>query len=305
MIHSNLISSKTIIAKVISDLSIPEEKLPISDVREWIMEGLLKIGAIQQYDHKVEVLKLKGHQAKLPCDLYKLGQVAYSQHDDGLWLPMRKTTSSFKVVHDRGRNNPNMLIQDEALIPIVKNLYNLTDDRKALDILNENPNARNTISALLNQYTYNEIPNIGSKHRDGTMYSLDLQYDVKPGYIYTNLPCGYVKISYLAIYTDEEGMPMIPDLESYKEAIFWYVAMKMMYPKYLKGELNQNQYSDLRRSWAYYRQQAYAEAMSPDEGDMASLINDWNKLYPEINERKNFYSTLGQEQVIYNQSYSI
>lgn len=303
MIHNNLISSKTIIAKVISDLSIPEEKLPISDVREWIMEGLLKIGAVQQYEHKIDTLKIKQHQAKLPCDLYRLGQVAFSLHNDGIWLPMRKATSSFSVVHDKGCKDPCMLIQDEGLLPIVKNLYNLNDDKLALEILNNNPNTRQTLSALLNQYTFNKPQGISSRHKDGTMYSLDLQYDTKPGYIYTNLPCGYVKISYSAIYTDEEGMPMIPDLESYKEAIFWYVAMKLLYPKYLNGEINQNQYYDLKRSWAYYRQQAYGEAMSPDEGEMASIMNNWNKLYPEINERDNFYSTLGQEQVIYNQSY--
>jgi hypothetical protein len=57
----------------------------------------------------------------------------------------------------------------------------------------------------------------------------------KPGYIMTNIPCGFVKISYYAIFTDSEGMPMIPDIESYKETIFWYVTMKLMYPKKLKG----------------------------------------------------------------------
>ena len=36
----------------------------------------------------------------------------------------------------------------------------------------------------------------------------------------TNIPEGFVKVSYYAIFTDEEAMPMIPDIESYKEAIF-------------------------------------------------------------------------------------
>ena len=38
----------------------------------------------------------------------------------------------------------------------------------------------------------------------------------KPGYIMTNIPEGFVKVSYYAIFTDEEAMPMIPDIESYK-----------------------------------------------------------------------------------------
>jgi hypothetical protein len=57
----------------------------------------------------------------------------------------------------------------------------------------------------------------------------------KPGYIMTNVPCGFVKISYHAIYTDEKSMPMIPDNASYFEALYWYVTMKLLYPKKLKG----------------------------------------------------------------------
>lgn len=45
------------------------------------------------------------------------------------------------------------------------------------------------------------------------MYSADLQYMTKPGYIMTNIPTGFIKIEYYAIFTDEEGMPMIPDMD--------------------------------------------------------------------------------------------
>jgi len=46
---------------------------------------------------------------------------------------------------------------------------------------------------------------------------------------------GYLKIAYKAIYVDEDGLPLIPDMESFKEAIYWYVTMKFLYPKKLKG----------------------------------------------------------------------
>lgn len=303
MIHNNLISSNTVIAKVISDLSIPENKLPISDVKEWIGEALLKIGAIQQYEHKVIVLPVTAHQVKLPCDLYKLGQVAFSFQDNCGWLPVRRTTSSFGLYHDKCKGKPSMLIQDIALLPLVKNLFNLTSDKDALEKLNGDQNMRNTLSALLNQYTFNHRDGrITHSHMDGTMYSIDLQYSTKPGYLMINVPEGFVKISYSAIYTDDDGMPMIPDMESYKEAIFWYVTMKLMYSKYLKGDLNQSQYYDIRRSWNFYCKQAYAEAMMPDEGEIESIKNDWNKLYPEMDEYDNFFSTVGQEQYIYNQN---
>ena len=90
MIDNRMISSKAIIAKVIADLELKEPDIRITDIKEYILEAILKIGAIQQYDHKVVILPIINHQAALPCDLYKLGQVAFSFQNDGGWLPMRR-----------------------------------------------------------------------------------------------------------------------------------------------------------------------------------------------------------------------
>ena len=189
---------------------------------------------------------------------------------------MRKATSSFGVFHDREcSNEPCMLIPDTAMFPLVKNMFNLNTDREALEKLNEDTNLRQTLSILLNQWTVGTVngkfvPGVVD-HRDGTMFSNELQYTTKPGYINTCMPRGFVKISYYAIYTDEDSMPMIPDLESYKEAIYWYVTMKLMYPKKLKGQISQGDYYDIRNSYNFYRKQAYAEAMMPTVDDLVSV----------------------------------
>lgn len=307
MINNRMISSASVVAKVIADLDLREDEIRITDIREWIMESILKIGAIQQFEHKVEILPIECHQVSLPCDLYKLDQVAYSYCCNGGWLPMRKATSSFGVSHDNQCcSKACMLIQDAAMFPLVKNMFKLTNDREALDKLNEDNNLRETLSALINQ---NTVPTANGRylgnrigHKDGTMYSYDLQYMTKPGYIMTNVPRGYIKVSYYAIYTDEDSMPMIPDLESYKEAIYWYVTMKLMYPKKLKGQISQGDYYDIRNSYNFYRKQAYAEAMMPTVDDLASVQNSWLKLYPEIDAHDTFYSTVGERQDIYNQN---
>ena len=307
MINNRMISSASVVAKVIADLDLKEDQIRITDIREWIMEGILKIGAVQQYEHKVAILPIECHQVALPCDLYKLGQVAFSFCNGGGWLPMRKATSSFGVFHDREcSNEPCMLIPDTTMFPLVKNMFNLNTDREALDKLNEDTNLRQTLSILLNQWTVGTVngkfvPGVVD-HRDGTMFSNELQYTTKPGYINTCMPRGFVKISYYAIYTDEDSMPMIPDLESYKEAIYWYVTMKLMYPKKLKGQISQGDYYDIRNSYNFYRKQAYAEAMMPTVDDLETISNIYTKLYPEINDHSMFFSTSGDEQNIYNQN---
>lgn len=307
MINNRMISSNTVIAKVIADLQLQESDIRITDIREWCMEAILKIGAVQQYEHKVAILPIECHQVALPCDLYKLGQVAFSFCNGGGWLPMRKATSSFGVFHDREcSNEPCMLIPDTAMFPLVKNMFNLNTDREALEKLNEDTNLRQTLSILLNQWTVGTVngkfvPGV-IDHRDSTMFSNELQYTTKPGYINTCMPRGFVKISYYAIYTDEDSMPMIPDLESYKECLYWYITMKLMYPKKLKGQISQGDYYDIRNSYNFYRKQAYAEAMMPTVDDLASVQNSWLKLYPEIDAHDTFYSTVGERQDIYNQN---
>lgn len=301
-----MISAKTVIGKVIADLDLKESEIRISDIKEYILEGMLKIGAIQQYEHKVAVLPVNCHQAALPCDLYKLGQVAFSFQNNGGWLPMRKATSSFGVQHDTCIDRPCMLIPDAGLIPLVKNMFNLVSDREALDKLNSDSNMRNTLSALVNQYTVaspaNRYVNGKYAHTDTTMYSCDLQYMTKPGYIMTNISNGFVKIEYYAIFTDSEGMPMIPDMESYKEALLWYVTLKLMYPKKLKGQISQQDYMEMKTSWNYYCKQAYGEAMMPSTDELESIKNTWHKLYPEFDDHDTFFSTSGDEQILYNQS---
>lgn len=301
MIDNNLISSKAIIAKIIADLDLKEDEVKITDIREYIGEAMEKIGAIQQLEHKVENIPVIGYQAKLPCDLYRLNQVAFSFENSCGWLPMRKVTNSFGVYTKCDKCDPNMIIGDNALMPLVKNLYNLVDDRAALDIINSDPNVKKTLSALVNQYT---IPSMNGRLIVGNPASLNgsLQYSTKPGYITVNVPCGWVKISYHAIITDEDSMPMIPDSPSYFEAIFWYVAMKLSYPKYLKGQLTQNIYYDMKNSWNFYRRQAYAEAMLPGPDEIESIKNDWHKLYTEFDDHDTFFATTGDEQIIYNQN---
>lgn len=303
MINNKLVSSNGIIAKVIADLDLKESDIRISDIRQWIGEGMEKIGAIQQLEHKVAVIPVKGHQCQLPCDLYQLGQVAFSFSDSGSWLPMRKATSSFGVFHDNPcLGKPNMLIQDTILFPLVKNMFNLVTDEEALEKLNEDTNLRKTLSTLLNQYTVG-TNNGRIEGFNTSTFTNNLQYVTKPGYIMTNIPCGLVKISYQAIYTDEDGMPMIPNNASYFEALYWYVTMKLLYPKKLKGQISQGDYYDIRNSWNFYRKQAYAEAMMPTVDDLETINNIWTKLYPEQNDHDTFFATTGDKQLIYNQNY--
>lgn len=298
-----MVSSKSVIAKVIADLDLKEEDIRITDVRQWIGEACMNIGSVNQLEHKVVVLPLNSYQCKLPCDLERLNSVAYSVSNCGGWIPMKKTTGTFSVYDKNCGCNCEMLIQDSAMFPLVKNMFNLTNDKQALDKLNSDDNLRKTLSTLINQYTICSTNGKAHNLIGGTNFSNTVQYDIKPMYLISNVPEGFVKISYHAIFTDDEGMPMIPDIPSYFEAIYWYVAMKLYYPKYLVGDIPQHVYYDMKRSYNFYRKQAYAESLMPNIDEMADIKHTWHTLVPEVDEDKTFFSTTGDRQEVYNQNY--
>lgn len=293
---SKFTSSKQIIAKVLADYNLDENHIKITDIREWIGEAIQKIGAVNQFDHKVKILELKNYQATLPCDLEKIDYVAYSNCNNNGWIPMKKATGAFSVYDKKNiQNGCNMKFQDTALFPLVKNIFNLTEDKDALDKLNSDPNIRQTLSALLNQHTV--CNNNGTTNLSNT-----IQYALKPGYIMSNVRDGYIKLSYYGIYTDDDGMPLIPDNESYKEAIMYYIGTKVLYSEWIKGKINSNIYYAIKSSWNFYRKQAYAEAMMPDQNDLINIKNTWHTLVPDMDSIDNFLSTTGDSQIIYNQN---
>ena len=45
-------------------------------------------------------------------------------------------------------------------------------------------------------------------------------------------------LSYQAVPVDSDGYPMIPDNESFEEAIYWYINMKLTYPDWKMGRVD-------------------------------------------------------------------
>lgn len=304
---TKLISSKAVVAKVIADLNLQEKDMRMSDIVTWIGEAALKIGSVNQLVHKVSgidgvpVIQLIGHQAQLPCDLYRLNQVAYGFTQNGPWLPMRKATGAFDVWGTPNDSvTPEVIVPDQVMIDTIKSMYNVNTNEEALAILNDtsNVNLRVILSNLINKHTTVSVD--GRQGSKETNFGYNLQYSIKPGYIMTNIPTGYLKLSYHANPTDEDGYPLIPNMPSYFEACYWYVVMKLKYPDWLNGTLTSEKYYHMQRSWNFYCKQAYGDSLAPNYDEMESIKNTWLKIYPEVNDHSTFYSTTGERQHIYN-----
>lgn len=299
----NYTKCESVIAKVMADLNISEKNIRITDMREWIFEAVDKIGAPMQYEQKESgedgepILKIEDYQVPLPHGVQSIDGVAYSAGKNGPWEYVRSNTSVFKGQKkhrwDCNRNDCHDCKHDH----IVEHEHHRCDEFPM-------PEKNGTLAQL---YTVNGMKYLQPFLKE---HGADPTYFIKPGWIVTNKKKGFLKIAYKTIATDERGYPLIPDLTSYQEAVYWYVVMKLSFPKFLSGKLGgrgantaQNTYFYIQRQWNFYRNQAYAEAMMPTAADMESIKNDWNKLVPEFEDEDTFFKHQGEEQIIYNDYY--
>lgn len=301
-----------------ADLDSTEVRQRTSDIREWIFEAVDKIGAPMQYisrelgsEGDPPVLKINDYQVPIPSDLQVLDGVAYAEKPEGPWIPMSTMTGIFK---DKRKPHPHPHVHTY----INHCPQNLTIDEPAIEQVVDNmpppphqPMFYKMPTSQSQLYT-NNLMKYSRRFIDGNVNKPE--YFIKPGWIVTNQRHGFIKLAYKAIAVDERGYPLIPDLTSYQEAIYWYVIMKLTFPKFMSGKLTtmsskysqkyaQQTYFYTQQQWNFYRNQAYAEAMMPTADDMQNIKNDWNKLIPDWDGDDTFFKNINKEQLTYNDYY--
>ena len=297
-------------AKIMADLDSTEVRQRTSDIREWIFEAIDKIGAPMQYISKesgvdgTPIFSIQDNQVPIPADLVALDGLAYSTKKDGEYIPMTKSTAIFK--HSKRPQRPSFT-QDSTIVHDFENKAIEDVIEPEMPTINKLPTSQSQL------YTINTMKYIDRMTRDRVLDQKP-EYFIKPGWVVTNKDKGFIKFAYKAIATDERGYPLIPDLTSYQEAVYWYVVMKMAFPKFMSGTLSgtsskysakfsKDTYFYIQQQWNFYRNQAYAEAMMPTVDDMKNIKNDWHKLIPDYEADDTFFKDINKEQITYNDYY--
>lgn len=106
----------------------------------------------------------------------------------------------------------------------------------------------------------------------------NFDYNVVLDNIITNYATGTLTIQYLAMPTDEEGFPLIPDNESYKEAFFWKVARQLA----IRGQLINKEltYERCDYEWGWYCGQARAAGNAFSHAQLDWITMDWSSYTP-------------------------
>lgn len=116
----------------------------------------------------------------------------------------------------------------------------------------------------------------------------------KNGWVKTSFKEGKLDIKYNALKVDEEGLPLIPDEVSYKEAITWFIKMKYFYKKSIVEDRFRWFYQDAEIKWNKYCNQAGTKAMMPDIFTLENIKRNFLSFIPKINSYSNSFNDLNE-----------
>lgn len=108
--------------------------------------------------------------------------------------------------------------------------------------------------------------------------------------------CGYVKIAYTAVKTDDDGYPMIVNDQTFIRALVSYIIYKRVYTNYINGRLpNESIMERVERNYEFNIAQASQRLRMPDKEEFDNIARMMNSFIFRRNARYSDYKNLGDE----------
>lgn len=223
----------------------------LADAHEWIFEAARIMETEYTTAGKELPVRTVFHKAKLPCDLESIDAVEYC----GTRLPENK-----------GARPPHRYSQTKS------------DEVYASTLVRE--------EVIEGRYNYvTQLTAINNRPFNPKDY-----YFTEMGQLNTSFAEGDVILYYQALPVDDDNMPLIPDNQSYKNALYWY-CRAMMIGSGWKDEQFDFQYcmdTQFEKLWA---PRGMAEIRLPSPDQMERRVNRFQRLIPDAGYYDSFFMT--------------
>jgi len=280
-----------ILSKVQRDTSLDVSE---ADVVEWAAEALGFIGAVTQYEEAVAFAEVQNHEALMPAGLINIIQVAKSNcHDTG------KNVCAKEVIPEPESEEEKWPVPIDCNGQPVAD-YELSYYRPYFDLVYEYEGWSNS---SLYQQCYSPVRLADHSFFNSVvldlgegLYSADRdEYTIADPYLRFSFKEGLVAIAYVKPKLDDKGWPMVPDLESYREAVVRYIRYKMALRKF-DMEISNASMRYLQKSeqdWHWYCKQAGNQALMPKSpDDMQDLLEQKSYMLPRQHRYYGFFGRL-------------
>jgi hypothetical protein len=109
---------------------------------------------------------------------------------------------------------------------------------------------------------------------------------------------GWINISYSALATDEFGYPLIPDNESFKVALEYYIIHRTLEGLWSMGKVTDKVFQYYEQKRHYYSAQATNSMTIKNMDQMETMFNAINRLIIDVNPHETFYKNFGIKEII-------
>lgn len=131
---------------------------------------------------------------------------------------------------------------------------------------------------------------------DNLYVSTEEYFTLKPNYVYTSFEEGELKISFKQIAVDEDGYPLIPDNQYFKEALFWFCYRQMLLRGY-KSRVEEITYFFADEKWRFYCSAARNQANYPDISGYQRFRDIWVGLIDQQHLDQKDFDTSQRKQI--------
>jgi len=157
---------------------------------------------------------------------------------------------------------------------------------------------RNAVTGVTMRYSSDKFHML-TDHSPDLRSNSDTTYILNNNYITTSFETGEVNMTYLAVATDENGWPMVPNRMSVILACTDYVALKYAQLLYFSGSYPDKKLDRIAQNWYANGYSAQIDAAMPNVDQMETLKNMLLRLSPKINQHSAGFIYNGQQEERY------
>lgn len=231
-------SIREVIGRVIRNTRL-QDTTYIVDMNEWIPEAMGIMKTRLALETKWKDIEINFHSGKLPCGLEHIKAVEYN----GRRLVQFKGSTDIDLARQR--------------LP-----YKTYEQQRSVTVTNHGPQVYQSTTVSVDQCMC--LPAMEGEY-----------YDVEAGQIRTSMCDAVVRIHYATIPLDDDGLPLIPDNENYKQALYWYCRWMMIGAGY-EDKVYNVQYCE--KQFDIFAPRAIGEIIYPDTNEMEGKVARMNRL---------------------------
>lgn len=133
---------------------------------------------------------------------------------------------------------------------------------------------------------------------NGETCSKEYTYVLQNCVITTSMKSGFIELSYKSILTDENGYPLVPDNESVKMGLEYYILHRHLEPLWTMGKIQDKVFQYYEQKRHFYVAQSENSLKIQGADHLESMMNGLNRLIVQTTSHETFYKNFGQKEYI-------